>query len=167
MGRTGAGRYVALVLSGEGTPLALEWALGERRGTMLGLPSPQGAARLELAVEEDGLLRAYVGEGKDRRTVGEPLNLGPEWTRQFGEPPAPAFGCIEGSCRAQRLTYALRRDPPPPPPAPVAVATPPPPAAAPRAAAVPVRAVAKKPSAPAPQKKAAVRPAPVRPTKRR
>ena len=151
-----AGRYVALVLSREGTPLALEWALGERRGTMLGLPSPQGPTRLELAVEEDGLLRAYVGEGKDRRAVGEPLNLGPEWTRQFGEPPAPAFGCIEGSCRAQRLTYALRRDPPPAPPAPVAAAAPV--ASTPRAAAVPARAVTKKPSAPAPQKKAAVRP---------
>ncbi|MBF5045140.1 serine/threonine protein kinase [Aggregicoccus sp. 17bor-14] len=168
-----AGRYVALVLSGESAaPLRLEWALGERRGTMLGLPSPQGPARLELAVDDEGLLRAYVGAGQDRRAVGEPLNLGPEWTRQFGEPPAPALGCIEGGCRAEKLAYAVRRDPPPAPaaaPAPVAAAAAPPvPAAVPHAAAVqPARAVVKKPvAAPAPQKKAVAKPAPVRAKRR-
>ncbi|HEY1334011.1 MAG TPA: serine/threonine-protein kinase, partial [Myxococcaceae bacterium] len=32
------GRYVAVIVSGAGEPVAFEWALGERRGTMLGPP---------------------------------------------------------------------------------------------------------------------------------
>ncbi len=39
------GRYVAVVVSGTGEPVAFEWALGERRGTMLGPPSPSGGRR--------------------------------------------------------------------------------------------------------------------------
>ena len=135
---------------------------------MLSLPSPQEPTRLELAVDEEGLLRAFIGAGQDRRAVGEPLDLGPDWMRQFGEPPAPALGCIEGACRAEKLAYVLRREPPPAPPAAAVLAAPvATPSAPPKAAAVPVRAVVKKPAAPAPQKKTAVRPAPARTTKRR
>ena len=81
------GRYVALVQEGAGAPLALEWALGERRGTMLGQDSPKGPVHLELDVDAEGVLRAFVGTGKDRRPVGEPLMLGRDWQKQFGEVP--------------------------------------------------------------------------------
>jgi hypothetical protein len=107
------GRYVALVHNGAGEPLRLEWALGERRGTMLGLASPEGEAALEIKVDADGILQAYVGRGKDQRAIAEPLNLGPGWMEHFGNEPVPAFGCIEGTCRAEGLTYIVRQAPPP------------------------------------------------------
>src|SRR5262249_61759646 len=51
----GPGRYVAVVVSGVGEPVAFEWALGERRGTMLGPPSPPGgSAHVELEVDRAG-----------------------------------------------------------------------------------------------------------------
>jgi hypothetical protein len=126
------GRYVALVHNGAGAPLRLEWALGERRGTMLGLPSPTGEAALEIKVDADGILQAYVGRGNDQRAIAEPLDLGPGWMDQFrdgperpddGEgtfgAPVPAFGCIEGTCRAEGFTYVVRQAPPPGTTAPV------------------------------------------------
>ncbi|RKH27633.1 serine/threonine protein kinase, partial [Corallococcus sicarius] len=126
-------RYVALVHRGVGAPLALEWALGERSGSMLGLAAPEGEARLEMFVTEEGVLQAFVGQGKDQRPIAEPLNLGPDWQSQFGEPPQPAFGCIEGTCSAEGLTYVVDRPAPvvatpvvlaPQPPRTVASATP-------------------------------------------
>ncbi len=134
------GRYVALIQEGSGAPLALEWALGERRGTMLGQDSPKGLTHLELEVDADGLLRAFVGTGKDRRAIGEPLVLGREWQKQFGEVPRSAVGCIEGTCRVEGLSYTVKQAPassstvaelmptPRPAPAPTkTVAKPPPP----------------------------------------
>jgi eukaryotic-like serine/threonine-protein kinase len=123
------GRYVALVHNGAGAPLRLEWALGERRGTMLWLASPEGPTDLELEVSEEGLLVASVGRGSDKRTIAEPIHLGPDWRKQFGEKqpgavPTAAFGCIEGTCRADNLVYQVKRAPPPAPPA-VAPAAPP------------------------------------------
>ncbi|MCY1016675.1 serine/threonine-protein kinase [Pyxidicoccus sp. MSG2] len=127
------GRYVALVHNGAGEPLRLEWALGERRGTMLGLASPEGEAALEIKVDADGILQAYLGRGKDQRAIAEPLDLGPGWMEHFGDGPergpgmaerssggpVPAFGCIEGTCRAEGLTYIVRQAPPPGTTAPV------------------------------------------------
>ncbi|NOK15053.1 serine/threonine-protein kinase, partial [Corallococcus exercitus] len=112
MGREG--RYVMIVHHGAGQPLSLEWVLGERSGAMLGLVSPENEVRLELFVTEDGVMQAFVGQGKDQRPIAEPLNLGPDWQAHFGEPPAPAVGCIEGTCSIEGLTYTVDR------PAPVA-----------------------------------------------
>lgn len=112
-------RYVALVSHGDGSPLTLEWALGERRGTMTGaIPSPtqdDETARLEMTVDAEGVLRVFKGTGRDRRQLTEPLHLGPRWQEQFHEPPRPAFGCISGTCSATNFTYVVKRAPPPPP----------------------------------------------------
>jgi predicted Ser/Thr protein kinase len=149
------GRYVALVHDGAGAPLRLEWWLGERRGTMLGMPSPEGEAHLELKVNAEGELRTYLGKGKDQRPITEPLNLGPGWMEHFGGAPVPGFGCIEGTCRAEGLTYTVSKEPPGGTTAPVpAVAAP-----RPAVAAVPAKAVTPRP-APPPPKKQPVKPAP-------
>ena len=121
------GRYVALVHDGAGAPLRLEWALGERQGTMLSLPSPPGTSHLELTVDGEGVLRAWVGKGRDRRALAEPLLLGPDWQKQFGEVPVPAFGCIEGTCRLEDFSYLIQPAPPPPAAPAAAPREPPPP----------------------------------------
>ena len=114
----GPGRYAAVVVSGAGEPVALEWALGDRRGTMLGPPSPRdGTARLELSIDRRGELRAFVTAGKDRRAVGEPVSLGSGWRKYFGNKmPLAALACLEGGCEFRRVTYETVREPPPPPP---------------------------------------------------
>jgi hypothetical protein len=102
------GRYVALVYSGEGTPLRLEWNLGEKRGTMIGSESPDGPVQLTLEVDEEGVLVASVGTKEDQRPMAEPLHLGPDWqSRRFGDEPVPALGCIEGMCQAENFTYQV------------------------------------------------------------
>ncbi len=147
------GRYVALVQDGAGAPLALEWALGERRGTMLGQASPPGTAHLEMEVSADGVLRAFVGTGRDRRQIAEPLIIGDDWQKHFGDgAPRPAVGCIEGSCRVEGFSYSIKRVATPPPGSPVAELS-----HTPRPAAVPAKAV--KP-APAPVRKPQGKPAP-------
>ncbi|MCP3139137.1 serine/threonine-protein kinase [Pyxidicoccus xibeiensis] len=151
------GRYVALTYNGAGEPMALEWVLGERRGAMLGLASPEGEAHLELKVDAEGLLQGYVGKGKDQRAIGEPLNLGPGWMEHFGNAPVPGFGCNEGACRAEGFTYIVRKSPPPGTTAPVVV----PPMARPVVAnAVPAKAVTPKRPPPPPPKKQPVKPPP-------
>ncbi|RKG98301.1 serine/threonine protein kinase [Corallococcus sp. CA053C] len=163
-------RYVALVHRGAGAPLALEWGLGERSGSMLGLAAPEGEARLEMFITEEGVLQAFLGQGKDQRPIAEPLNLGPDWQAQFGEPPQPAFGCIEGTCSAEGFTYVVDRPAPPgtTPATPVVVA---PPQQPPRtvASATPVKAVVppKRVPPPPPPKRQPVKAAPAKPTKRR
>jgi len=145
------GRYVALIQDGAGAPLALEWALGERRGTMLGQASAPGTTHLEMEVSADGVLRAFVGTGRDRRQIAEPLVIGEEWQKHFGEAaPRPGVGCIEGSCRVEGFSYSIKRAPTQAPGSTVAELTPKP-------AAVPVKAV--KP-APPPARKPPARPAP-------
>ncbi len=144
MGSTG--RYVALMHDGAGAPLRLEWTLGERRGAMLGMPSPEGEALLELKVNAEGELRAFVGKGKDQRPITEPLNLGPGWMKHFGDTPRPGFGCIEGTCRAEGFTYTVDKEPPAPAPQ---VAAPRPP---PAVVATPVKAVVPKAAPPPPKK---------------
>jgi len=147
------GRYVALIQDGAGAPLALEWVLGERRGTMLGLASPLGTAHLEMEVSADGVLRAFVGTGPDRRQIAEPLVIGEDWQKKFGDAaPRPAVGCLEGSCRVEGFSYSIKRAPPPTPDSTVAELT-----GTPKPAAVPVKAV--KP-APPPTRKTQPRPAP-------
>jgi hypothetical protein len=110
-----AGRYVALVIGSPGTPVWLEWALGERRGAMVGLPSPEGPTKLELGIDSQGDLTAFVGEGVDKRPVGEPVRLGKEWRKVFGGLPKPAIGCIDGNCRFEESRFTTEREPPPPP----------------------------------------------------
>jgi hypothetical protein len=144
-------RYVALIHKGEGKPLELEWSLGERSGTMQGLAAPEGEAVLELKVDAEGILQAYVGKGKDQRAIAEPLTLGPGWMEHFGDgPPAPGFGCIEGICRVEGFNYAVRQAPPPGTTAPV------PPVPVVRAVAantVPAKAVTPKKAPPPPPPK--------------
>jgi len=107
------GRYVAVVVSGTGDPVAFEWALGERRGTMLGPPSPTGgAAHVKLEVDRAGQLQAFVGTDADQRPVGEPLYLGTDWRNSFGAPPTPALGCIDGECTFRQVGYEIGREPP-------------------------------------------------------
>jgi serine/threonine protein kinase len=106
------GRYVAVVLSGAGEPIALEWALQDRRGTMLGAPSPaSGTSRLELEVDAQGALRAFVGAGEDRRELGEPVLLGADWKRYFGKTPDAVLACVEGDCEARALELEAPRAP--------------------------------------------------------
>ncbi|WP_375756656.1 serine/threonine-protein kinase [Corallococcus exercitus] len=163
------GRFVALVHHGVGAPLALEWGLGERSGAMLGLPAPEGEARLELFVTEDGVMQAFVGQGKDQRAIAEPLNLGPDWQAHFGEPPMPAVGCIEGTCSIEGLTYTVDR------PAAVSegpatpvVVTPQAPVRTVAANTVPAKAVVpKKPAPPPPPKRQPVKAAPAKPSPKR
>jgi predicted Ser/Thr protein kinase len=142
------GRYVALIHESSGAPLRLEWALGERRGTMLAQASPPGVTHLEMEVDAEGMLRAFVGTGKDRRAIGEPLAIGSQWQKHFGEVPRSAVGCIEGACRIEGFSYSVKHAPATPPTtlAEAAVHRPPPPPKAPPKAAPP----AKKPPAKAP-----------------
>ncbi|MBZ4415108.1 serine/threonine-protein kinase [Myxococcus sp. RHSTA-1-4] len=140
--------YVALIHNGAGEPVRLEWALDERRGTMLGPDAPEGEAVLELKVDAEGVLQAFVGKGKEQRAIAEPINLGPGWMEHFGElPPVPAVGCIEGTCRIEGLTFTVRKAPPPGTTAPV------PTLAVRPAAPVPAKAVAPKKAPPPPPKK--------------
>ncbi|MCE9669273.1 serine/threonine protein kinase [Myxococcus stipitatus] len=156
------GRYVALVHTGQGQPLRLEWALGERRGAMLGTEAPkrQEPLALELAVDAEGRLEAFMGTGKDRRAIFEPLALGTGWVEQFGDAPAPALGCIGAVCTVSHIVYTLKQSPPggTTAPLPPVAATPAPPKVA---AAVPVKAVTPpKKAPPPPPKKAPPKPAP-------
>lgn len=153
------GRYVALVHNGVGEPLRLEWALGERRGAMLGMESPRsGPVSLELAVDAEGRLEAFMGTGKDRRAIFEPLVLGIGWMDQFGDAPFPGFGCMEATCRVAGITYVLKQSPPGGTTAPVPTPLPPPVKTV--AVAVPAKAVVTKKAPPPPPKKQPARPAP-------
>ncbi|WP_375770966.1 serine/threonine protein kinase [Archangium gephyra] len=140
-------RYVALVYGGAGTPIRLEWSLGEKQGTMLGPDSPQGPVELELAVDEEGALVASLGTKGDKRPILEPLQLGLNWQeRRFGVAPVPAIGCIEGICQAENFSYQVKTLPPKP-------------AGAVQASAA-VRVEAPRAAAPPPVKKPAPKPAP-------
>jgi hypothetical protein len=144
------GRYVTLVHNGVGEPLRLEWALGERRGIMLGQVAPKRAVDLEVEVNEEGVLTAFIGRGPDKRTIAEPLHLGEGWETLFGKMPRAAFGCIEGTCRAENLTFQVKRVA-----APAAQGTPVAVAPAPKVAAAPARPAPAKTVAPAPTKRPA------------
>ncbi len=108
------GRYAAVSLSRPGEPMMFEWALGERRGVMLGPVTPEDAeTTLELAVDEEGLLRAFAGKGEDRRAIAEPVHLGTDWAKHFGGELHPGLGCLDGTCRFTRAEYQVTRSPPP------------------------------------------------------
>jgi hypothetical protein len=152
------GRYVALVLSGNGAPPLLEWALGSNRRGSMSSPaiSRKGATRLEISIDPKlGALSAWTGEGQDRRLVGDALHLGPGWRSLFGRMPKAAVGCLDGGCRFTAIQLLVEREPPPPPPPPV-----PEPVVAPPPAPV---AVARPPPSQPPSKKspAASKPKPV------
>jgi len=106
------GRYAAVVLSSRGDPVSFEWALGERRGLTLGsFNAPDDGMRLELSVDAAGELRAYAGSGKDRRPIGEPVALGSNWHKFFGDMPISTLGCVEGTCRFRNIRYEVEREP--------------------------------------------------------
>ncbi len=133
------GRYAAVSLSRRGAPVQFEWAFGERRGVMLGPPSPEaGEARVSLEVTAEGVLRAFIGEGADQRAIAEPVLLGPDWQMHFGGEVKPALGCDGGRCAFSEISLIATRAPPPPPPPPVAEVTP--------AVAPAPKSVAKKPA---------------------
>jgi tRNA A-37 threonylcarbamoyl transferase component Bud32 len=107
------GRYVAAVLSGDGSPVAFEWALGEKRGTMLGPPSPtDGKAQMRLVVDRAGQLTAYFGADGEQHPIGAPLYLGTDWKKNFGTSPAPQLGCIDAVCTFRQVGYEIGREPP-------------------------------------------------------
>ncbi|MCL2626947.1 MAG: serine/threonine protein kinase, partial [Cystobacterineae bacterium] len=112
-----SGRYVALILSSDGSPPILEWALGsEKRATLLApLHLNSKTIPLSLYVEpESGLLSAFIGKGRDKRMLGEPVHLGPNWLSFFGQPPHLAVGCLQGPCTFSNLEIrALHLAPPP------------------------------------------------------
>ena len=131
------GRHATVMIGPPGTPVALEWVFGERRGVMLGPPSPADPSHLALEIDLDGDLRAFVGKGVDRRPVGEPVSLGKGWRKIFGRLPMPQFDCAEGNCEFSKVVYEVEKEPPPPPapvaalpptPEPVEQPVPPPPA---------------------------------------
>ncbi|MCI0569858.1 MAG: serine/threonine protein kinase [Myxococcaceae bacterium] len=105
------GRFVALVVSEHEGEARLEWALGERRGAQL-IPvsmSAQQPLRMEMEISTEGELRAFLGAERNRRPVGEPLQLGEDWQRLFGRLPQAALGCLEGECRFDGLRFSVRR----------------------------------------------------------
>jgi len=116
MGRNG--RFAALTVFGDGREPHFEWELGDnKRGAMLGNRS-QGTTRLELSIDKGGRLNAWVGAGKDRRLVGEPVPLPANWRPFFEGVPKPALGCIAGTCTFKDLHYEVERERPPEPPPP-------------------------------------------------
>ncbi|HYV48734.1 MAG TPA: serine/threonine-protein kinase [Myxococcaceae bacterium] len=121
------GRYVALVVSGAGEPVALEIALGDQKHfTTLGPPSPKdGTAHLELSIDRKGELLAFATLGRDKRAVGQPVSLGPGWKKLFGKAPAPSLTCIEGGCEFRKISYEILREPTAPPSPPLASVDPP------------------------------------------
>jgi eukaryotic-like serine/threonine-protein kinase len=107
------GRYVAAILSGDGSPVTFEWALGERRGTMLGPASPpDGRASMRLLVDRAGQLTAFFGTDGEQIPIGAPLYLGTDWKRHFGAPPAPQLGCVDAQCAFRQVGYEIGREPP-------------------------------------------------------
>jgi eukaryotic-like serine/threonine-protein kinase len=122
------GRYVALVASGAGEPVALEIALGDqKRFATLGPPSPKdGTTHLELSIDRKGELLAFATIGRDRRPVGQPVALGSGWKKLFGKMPVATLACIEGGCEFRKISYEALREPAPPPVAPVDPPKPPP-----------------------------------------
>ncbi|MFT3840616.1 MAG: serine/threonine-protein kinase [Myxococcaceae bacterium] len=119
------GRFVALVMPGDGQPPTLEWALGDRRGTMsspLVISNTGGEIQLELKIDPaTGELAALVGKGRDQRVIGDSVTLGRGWRSLFGETPRAAFGCLEGVCRFNNIEEKTLSLPAPPKPAEVSV----------------------------------------------
>jgi|APLak6261679142_1056127.scaffolds.fasta_scaffold00040_56 hypothetical protein len=100
------GRYVALVVSGNGNEPTLEWVLGpDKRGFMQApLPVKREGQRLTLRMDpETGELFAVSGEGRDARVLGDGLWLGPYWRQLLGDSPRLAVGCLEGRCVFRNL----------------------------------------------------------------
>jgi tRNA A-37 threonylcarbamoyl transferase component Bud32 len=113
------GRQLTLAVAQKSEP-ALEWSLGtERRGVMLE-PLQVGASgqRLTLKVTPTGELTAILGEGRDARALGEPLQLGKSWQDLLGNSPRPALGCLEGRCLFRNVSVLGLEPPAPPAPPP-------------------------------------------------
>jgi hypothetical protein len=130
-----------VAVAGRSEP-ALEWSLGsDRRGVMLeSLQVVPTGQRVTLKVTPTGELTAMLGEGRDARALGEPLQLGKSWEDLLGGPAKPVLGCLEGRCVFRNVSVlgleapAAPAPPPPPeqkieapPPAPKPKPKPPPP----------------------------------------
>jgi hypothetical protein len=105
------GRFAALSIFSDGSPPRFEYRLGERAAATQPLEERLGKAErvtASLFIEHDGNLTAEV-EGQ---RIGEPVALGANWQRAFGEAPRPAVGCFEADCRFTRLAYESIRRPP-------------------------------------------------------
>jgi tRNA A-37 threonylcarbamoyl transferase component Bud32 len=135
------GRHLTVAVAGRSEP-ALEWSLGsDRRGVMLeSLQVVPTGQRITLKVTPTGELTAMLGEGRDARALGEPLQLGKSWEDLLGGPAKPVLGCLEGRCVFRNVSVlgleapAAPAPPPPPeqkieapPPAPKPKPKPPPP----------------------------------------
>ena len=140
------GRHVTLAVSGRTEP-ALEWVLGaDRRGQMVApVQIAATGQKLTLRVTPTGELAATLGEGRDARALGEPLQLGKAWRELLGDSPRLALGCLEGRCVFRHVSVlgleAPKEAPPPPEPS-VEL---PPPAPTPRPAPKPAPPVKPKP----------------------
>jgi hypothetical protein len=120
-------RYVALIASAD-EPIALEWALGEKRGrTLLDHSTATDEATLTLRIDPDGKLLAHATIAGNRSPVGEPLRLGSRWKNEFAlAAPLPGLGCADASCVFEELRYQVEKvAPKPPPPPPPRVVEPP------------------------------------------
>jgi len=117
-----AGRYVALIISGSGSPPELEWNLGPDRQGRMTAPLPSSTKKQQLTLRLDpstNELTAIVGEGRDSRVLGEPIHFGAKWHAEFSETPRAALGCLDGTCTFRSLVLEGQVLPPPPPPAPI------------------------------------------------
>jgi hypothetical protein len=121
----GEERYVAVVASAD-EPIALEWALGEKRGrTLLDQSTATSAATLALRIDAAGRVIAHATIGDNRNPIGEPLRLGADWKSDFSlAAPLPGLGCAEGSCVFEEIRYQVGKQPPKPPPPPPPVIEP-------------------------------------------
>jgi hypothetical protein len=108
----GLDRYAALVTPLDGGPMTLEWALGDKKGVLLGPPPPRATElKLALRINRDGELTAHYGtlEAQALTPLGEPIQLGGDWKSFFRKAPTPAVGCIEALCTFTRVRYEVDR----------------------------------------------------------
>ncbi len=147
-------RYVALIISANGSDPLLDWSLGpEKRGQMTA-PLPTGAKNVALELRIDpvtGALEAVIGADRDARVLGDSLSLGTEWKELFGAFPRVGVGCIEGTCvfRGLSLEGSTKPTPAPPPVLETLVAPPPLAPALPGRGKIRTATFAEKPHAPA------------------
>jgi hypothetical protein len=97
----GRDRYVALIISGNGSDPVLDWSLGPNKRGRMSAPVPTGTKHVELTLRIEpvaGSLEAIIGGDQDARVLGDPLSLGPDWREFFDPFPRMGLGCMEGSC---------------------------------------------------------------------
>ncbi|MFL5321131.1 MAG: serine/threonine protein kinase [Myxococcaceae bacterium] len=105
------GRYLALIASGTGQPVSFEWALAEKRGAMIG-PVSTKVMQLSISIDRQGEARAFMGSGKDKRQIAEPVSLGRDWKKHFGRMPIAQLGCIEAACKFSAVHFEVEKEAP-------------------------------------------------------